>query len=300
MAISKYEILVNDKGEERLVHGDAFFPVACYHDDLLNEPVPWHWHDELEVALVTEGQAVVAAASTKTILKAGDGFFVNAAVLHSVWDFDTSACRLHSMVFKPRLVGGGADSVFWQKYLQPILTDRSQAALGLMNSVPWQNKALTLIELAWQALASEDAGFEFSVRSYLSEVIFLLSSQRPQQTRLPSSKILRDGERIKKMLQYIQENYAEPISNADIAASALISESECLRCFRSTIGTSPMQYVKQFRIQKASDFLLTSDLNVAEIAGRCGFLEMSYFAKTFKEERGLTPTEYRKQKRRKT
>ena len=239
MALSKYVIQINEKGEELLAHGDTFFPVACYHDDLLSDVVPWHWHDELELAVVTEGQAVIAAASTKTVIKAGDGFFVNAGILHSVWDYDTSACSLHSIVFKPRLVGGGIDSIFWQKYLQPLLADQSQQALCLEPSIPWQNQALCLIESAWQALVREEQGFEFQVRNELSTLVFLLFSQREMAERPPSPKMLRDAERIKKMLHFVQENYAEPLSNAAIAASALISESECLRCFRATIGSRP-------------------------------------------------------------
>ncbi len=296
MAISTYRIQISEQGEELLEHGSTAFPVACYHDDLKADKVPWHWHDQVEIALVTEGQVVVAAGKEKLIIPEGDGFFVNVGVLHSVWDVDCSSCRLHSMVFLPRFVAGGVDSVIWQKYVYPLITDKCQNVLHFSQNIPWQNEILQSIENAWQGLAHEEAGFEFQVREDVSRVVYCLSKQRPKTLKLPSEKSLRDSERIKKMLLFIQEHYAEPITAADIAESALISESECLRCFRNTIDTTPIQYLKNFRLQKAADYLLASQLGIADIASRCGFQEMSYFAKTFRELRGMTPSEFRRVK----
>lgn len=48
-----------------LKHGTAAFPIACYHDDLQTEPVPWHWHEELEVLVVSEGTILATAAGEK-------------------------------------------------------------------------------------------------------------------------------------------------------------------------------------------------------------------------------------------
>ena len=106
---------------------------------------------------------------------------------------------------------------------------------------------------------------------------------------------MRDSERTKVMLQYIQEHYSEEISLLKIAESAHICESECLRCFRNVIGYSPIQYVKQLRIQKAAEMLLCTNWKISNIGQKCGFQEMSYFAKTFRELKGCTPNAFRKQ-----
>ncbi len=86
-------------------------------------------------------------------------------------------------------------------------------------------------------------------------------------------------------------------STAQIAASARVSVSECLRCFRNTIGVPPIQYLKQFRIQKAAELLATTDWKIAETATQCGFQDMSYFSRTFRELKGSVPTEYRNRAR---
>ena len=107
-----------------------------------------------------------------------------------------------------------------------------------------------------------------------------------------SPKHLRDSERIKAMLQFIMDNYGEAIDTAAIAQSASVSESECLRCFRATIGTTPIRYLREYRIEQAANRLAISQASIADIAAGCGFQDISYFTKTFREMKGVTPKVY--------
>ena len=54
MALSTCRTVIDESARELLTHGTPAFPIACYHDDLRTEPVPWHWHEELEVLVVSE------------------------------------------------------------------------------------------------------------------------------------------------------------------------------------------------------------------------------------------------------
>lgn len=296
MALSLCDIKINGQGRELLEHGTALFPIACYHDDLIKEDVPWHWHDEWEAIIVTEGTAVVAAGTEKYIVKQGEGLFINAGILHSVWYQDCSACRLHSIVFHPRLIGGSMDSIFWQNYIHPLLRNPILKSIHFNDSKAWHQEAIQAIESAWQSCVTEPFGYEFQVRSELSQLILHLSNYHPAITRQPSEKTLRNSERIKIMLQFIQEHYSSQINVSMIANAAMISESECLRCFRHTIGTSPIQYLKQFRIQKAAELLIARNDKIAAIGEQCGFQDTSYFIKSFRELKKCTPTEYRNRK----
>ena len=198
------------------------------------------------------------------------------------------------MVFHPRLIGGGIDSVFWQAYLRPLIGSGIRS-VALDGGQPWQARALECIESAWQEGAREAPGYEFRVRAALSELVFLLWQHLPREKAVISEKTLRDSERIKRMLRYVQQNYTEEISVADIAASASISQSECLRCFRSTIGMPPIQYVKRFRVQRAAELLSSTAQKIADIGAQCGFLDTSYFTRCFREVKGMSPGEYRQQ-----
>lgn len=295
MALSHCVTTTNQQGWETTEHGTPPFPIACYHNDLSEAAVPCHWHDELEATVVEAGGVVVTADSEVWELEAGQGYFFPSGVLHGIRQADAPS-RIRAVVFHPRLVGGSVESVFWQNYLQPLISDGPRC-VRLSRDIPWQKEALEAVETSWLTCVEEPRGFEFTVREALSRLVFLLSSHCPAVERRPSEKALRDGERIKAMLRCIQERCADPLTVAEIAASASISESECLRCFRSMIGATPIQYVKQLRVQRAAELLESSDEKISEIGMRCGFQEMSYFARTFRALKGRTPSQYRAEKR---
>lgn len=295
MALSVCGPVSTDRqGRELIDHGTPLFPVACYHDNIRKKSVPWHWHDELEILVIETGTARVSVNGADYIAKQGEGFFINSGALHGIWNKGAEPCYLQSVVFHPRLVGGSVDSILWQKYLEPLLSDPCRSCVHFTRGQEWEKAASKAIQAAWEFCVSETAGFEFEVREQLSKLIFLLSQNCPAAERKPSEKTMRDGERIKIMLQYIQEHYNEELILAKIAESAAVSENECLRCFRSMIGSTPIQYVKQVRIQKAADLLLSTNRKISDIGAECGFQEMSYFAKTFRELKGCTPGEFRR------
>lgn len=293
MSLSVCNAAVDQFGRELVEHGTTAFPIACYDDNLVIEEVPWHWHEELEAGIITEGTAIVTVGHDKLTVHSGEGFFINGGALHGAYSADGGLCRIHSLVFHPRLIGGTADSVFYQRYLRPLLDDPTLEWIFLRPDGQWHQKALTAIERAWQACTQEPPGFEFRVRSALSELVWQLNTHHSQAGQTPSSKALRDAERVKRMLACIHENYGSELNTRRIAASAAISDSECLRCFRSTIGTSPIQYLKHYRIRQAALQISSTNDRIAEIAVRCGFQDMSYFTKSFRELKGCTPTEYR-------
>lgn len=299
MALPSCKTAVDGSQRELVEHGTPAFPIACYHDDFSRENLPWHWHEELEFAVLTEGTAIVAAGNEKFTMHTGDGIFINSGVLHAAWDVDHSCCRFHSIVFHPRLVGGSQDSVFYLNYILPLLRNKGLECLFLSMDIPWQSAALQAVENAWQACAREIMGYEFRVRSQLSELIFLLCSNVPGAMQQPDLRLQRDRERIKGMIGYIHDHYSEQIRMEDIAREVGISESECLRCFRATIGTTPIAYLRQYRVQRAAQLLSETGTPVAAVAEGCGFQDVSYFTKTFREMKGMAPAAYRREIRQK-
>lgn len=289
-------VVTNSQKRQLREFGSPQFPIQCSDVNLDEMEVPWHWHDEMELEFIASGNAQVSIGGSSYILHEGQGVFINAGVLHSFSHTETQNCHINAMVFHPRLIGGSMESVFWQKYLQPLADDLSLPFLFFTCDDACQRQAIAYIRHVWQSCVGEQPGYEFEVRDALSRLIFLIMQHRPDaQPKIPSGKALRDAERMKRMLRYIQEHYSEQLSTAKIAQSAAISESECLRCFRSVIGMPPIQYVNQFRIQNAAELLVSTNQKIADIGALCGFQETSYFTKTFRKLKGCTPSEYRQQ-----
>lgn len=293
MALTPYSGTIAENGRELQRHGTVDFPVGCYHDDLTLEHVSWHWHEELEAVVIAQGSAVVAAGDRKEVLHAGEGFFINGQVPHACWDHAHSGSRFHCLTFLPGLVSGGSESVFHGKYIRPILENQGLSFLKLSPEMPWQARALEAIEDSWQACVQEPEGYEFRVRGALSEFALLLWQNMPALSPEDALRRRRNAERIKTMLQYIQDHFDQKLDTRDIAASAAVCERECLRCFRSAIGMPPIQYLRQYRIERAARMLISSSDKIGDIAAACGFQDVSYFTKTFREIMGCAPGQYR-------
>ena len=294
MAVTSSLVPVDERGRETKQHGTSEFPAAAYRTRLYHA-VPWHWHEYLEAGIVRQGTVRLAIGSSVYILQAGDGFFLNADTLHALRRQNREACELISLVFSPRIVAGSMESVFWQKYMSPLLKNTALKGLVLIPDAGWQERILQDIDDAWQAMEQTPEGYEFLVRSALSDLTLMLSTHMPEPAAALSRKELREEKRIRMMLEYIEEHFSEEISLTDIAGSAAVSESECLRCFRNAVHTSPGQYLKRLRVQKAAALLQSTGMKINEAAALCGFLDMSYFSGTFRKYYGMTPTAWRNQ-----
>ena len=84
------------------------------------------------------------------------------------------------------------------------------------------------------------------------------------------------------------------ISLSDIASSGNVSERECLRAFSRTLGTSPVQYLISYRLAESRKLLQMTDLSIGEVAYRTGFSTPAHFSRSFREDSGYSPTQWRR------
>lgn len=174
------------------------------------------------------------------------------------------------------------------------MQDSTFRFLCLNPSISWQNEIIENMASAWQAIADEIEDFENEARYCLSKAFRSMNSHQQHIHSLPNKQEQLNAERTKIMIQFIEENYFSDITLQMIAESASISKSACLRCFRQIINITPIQYLMQYRIEKAVEALKNTNQKVNEIAMNCGFSDFSYFSKCFRELKGCTPLEYRK------
>ena len=127
---------------------------------------------------------------------------------------------------------------------------------------------------------------------YIWQELFTLSNQ---ESLSPAKKTAaQDEQRVKQAILYIQEHYMESITLDDIAASILVSKSECCRCFKRALNITPFEYLMKYRILASTKKMHNKTLDsISEIAGSVGFNNTSYYNKIFKKYMNCTPTEYR-------
>lgn len=100
-------------------------------------------------------------------------------------------------------------------------------------------------------------------------------------------------EGIQRALNYIHKNLDADLSVQSISKNANISKSALYRRFQSIFRCTVSEYVNEKRIEKAAELLQESHLSIEEISRTVGFAGGSYFSKTFKKKKGISPIQYR-------
>jgi len=91
---------------------------------------------------------------------------------------------------------------------------------------------------------------------------------------------------------FIDEYYSHFITGEDIAQAANCSAPHLRKVFRQTYGETPNKYLNRVRIEKAKEMLSSSLFSLEETALSCGFRNVYYFNKVFKQYTGTTPGKY--------
>lgn len=120
---------------------------------------------------------------------------------------------------------------------------------------------------------------------------------RALQDQLEQERRIKEGsvdELLDIIEDFINENYTLNISVGDMAEHVFLSEGYFTRAFKERLGTSPMNYLIKFRVDKSKELLQKTDLKINNISRRVGFTSSQRFNSAFKKILGLTPSEYRK------
>jgi AraC-like DNA-binding protein len=100
--------------------------------------------------------------------------------------------------------------------------------------------------------------------------------------------------RLEATLQYLRENFAEPLPLPAVAKRAGFSVPTFSRVFKRATGTSFLNYVRAIRVEHAKSLITTTPMNTEQIAQACGFQSQHHLIRSFKKETKLTPGAYRR------
>lgn len=248
-----------------------------------------HWHEDLQFILVLQGSITIQTLSSTISIKEGQAVFINTKVLHHVKQ--EGHCHYYSFLFPAYFLQFYTET---KAFVRPILENDGISLVPFDPSIPWQKEILSCL---WQLKELEEQKTDF----YCYEVLVKLSTiwlHLIKHLNLPvEQKKDPEQQRMQIMLHYIENHYMDDLSLEALSASAHISKSECARCFRRCLNTTPIKYLHEYRLSKAADYLINTNMSMGDIALKLGYSSPSYFGYFFKKETGLSPKDYRKQHR---
>jgi len=290
--ISNIEFHAGSK-EELLPDFVPDFPYIASCVELGKYVVPWHWHKAVEIFYMQKGILEYYTPKGKMTFPTGSGGMINSNVLHRTRPQEESEKNIQLLhIFDTSFIAGQQGSRIEQRYITPIIAAPQVEIIALYPDDPAQARLLNTIRESF-TLVENDFGYEIKLRAVLSEIWFQLLSMSLTLLK-ETGDYNKTNDKIKLMMIYIHEHYAEKISIAKIAAAAFSSERECFRAFRDCLHMTPAEYIKSYRLQMACYLLAKSRETITFISHACGLGSSSYFGRVFRENIGCTPIEYRR------
>lgn len=293
-------IVTDETLREMKKHGTERFPFQYYQEHFnwnRLETVEWHWHSELEFVEILQGAIECHIGEEIIELREGDTFFINSGVIHKYQAPKVcreKQCMFSDILFLPEIIAPNS-SLIYEKYIRPIVL-YGKPFLVMRQTQAWEKSVQNLYHHIVNVCLAEEDLTELRIQAGISELWTRLFHYlyREESEQQENKNILAQA-RLRKMMQFIWDHFHEKITLDDIAASANISKSAALRCFRSGMQTSPVGYLNDFRLNRAKELLLTSHSTVSEIAVSVGFDNVGYFDRVFRRTFGLTPKQFAKQ-----
>ena len=134
---------------------------------------------------------------------------------------------------------------------------------------------------------------DLMMNSIMYEYLYLLADKFPRKYISPKEKKISY---VEEALRYIENNYDGTVNIQVIADHLNIERTYLYRLFKTITGTSPQEYLLDYRVRQACTLLKNTDLPINDIARSVGYEDALYFSRLFKQKKGQTPTQYRRQR----
>lgn len=243
-----------------------------------------HYHKEMELFLITEGNATLYIDSVAYEVHKGDVLTIAPYHPHNAIIYSDQSFSHHCICFDLQMIH---DRLLCEELEKGTLT----TVPYISHTAPYTALLGSYLDRACQAHSAGMAGWELTVIGYLSLFLGLLKEQGLIH---PVNAKIKSNEFSIQLIDYISKNYRDGITSCNAADFFHLSNSYFCRIFKQNFGSCFQSYLNTFRLESAKKLLKDTTLPVTEIAIDTGFNSFSYFCKLFKALYNCTPTEYRK------
>lgn len=256
-----------------------------------------HTHEDFfELVIVLGGSASHIVDDEKFHIRKGDVFVIGNNTSHGYQDTDHfHICNI--MYRLENLFPGNYDITKSAGFhalflLEPYVSKEYKFSGRLKLAQDDFDKVYHMVDMMLFEFQNKADGWHTMVQSGFMTLIVTLSRLYEFKYNFQKSDIIN----IAIAISYIENHFNEEISLRLLADLSHYSERHFIRIFNETYHTTPLNYIISLRIRSACVLLAESHISIRDIALQCGFNNLNYFSRIFKKHRGVTPTQYRKNK----
>jgi AraC-like DNA-binding protein len=256
----------------------------------------WHYHPEYELVLITKGAGKRMVGDHVDRFEEGDLVFLGSNLPHE-WLCDdeyfshTKGFKGEGIViqFAEDFLGKTFFEISENKKLKKLLSDSVRGCLLKGN-----NKHI-ITKIMKKMLLQDPSDNLYSLLN-----IFKILSNSTEHTLLSSPNFLQafqsdQYDPMKKVIQYILQNFQEPIHIKNLLKIANMSSTSFSVLFKKTHNMTFKEYLVKIRVGYACRLLSDEDKSISQISFEAGFENLSNFNRLFKKFKGVTPSEFKHQ-----
>ncbi|MCM8709944.1 AraC family transcriptional regulator [Clostridium sp. SYSU_GA19001] len=251
-----------------------------------------HWHSEVEVVLICEGNLGVGINSEYRILEKGDIAICTSGDIHYYNSKDMESTII-LIVFRPELTGNVINLLNNTRFTYPFINSSTLEQININTSI--LNDIKTCLSSILNEINTKDNYYQILIKSHLIKLVGLLLRHFPHSMASSSDKISSENSLgiVQKAINYLENNYTQDVTLEDVSVFLGITPFYFSKIFKKTTGLNFKTYLNSLRVEKAYHLLKTTDDPIIDIAYECGFNSIRTFNRVFKANKGITPSSLR-------
>ena len=255
----------------------GYFSVSEMEDWALGR----HKFEQCKFYFITGGSCVIEIEKKKYYGKAGDWFFIPAGAEHAYYNEKNQPFEKYWMHFD----------------LYPSIDIFYVLNLPYVVRVDGKGNTLRLFKKYAKLCESDKLTDKLEIKACL---VNLLAEYIKAANSEGVDVIDRKEARLNDLLKFINENLDKPLSNETLSGKYFAHPNHFIRAFKEKTGLTPAKYIKAKRMEHAKRLLESTDLSILEITGKIGLVESTHFSKLFKKYYNVSPTQYRRNLKKRT
>lgn len=275
------------------------YPFDCFISDSLGEKfnISHHWHYYIELLYFLEGNAQIFLGGEYYNASCGDFVLINSREVHSITSEKGINTKYIVIKFDPEVLYTTSKTVFEAKYIMPFTMAQHKHQKVFRNDELVKTQIEELFKNIYEECLNKKYGFELAVRTGIGRIfLWVIRNWESKGVKVEIQSITKeiDVKKLQQVVDYIDKHYAEEISAEEMSKLCSMSYSYFSRFFKKVMRKTFSEYLNYVRIIEAEKLLLTTDMNITEIALSAGFSNSSYFIKQFRLCKKISPKQFKK------
>lgn len=257
--------------------------VGLYYSETAKPNLLIHMHDCCEVFLsLSDGNNFLIDDKAYTV-RANNLFIINQFEAHKVNALGKDKFLRYSLHIHPDFINKNSTPSF--NFYKYFYSDKKIDKISL--SIPETERLKTLF-----SCLKEENNLGDELYKNIRTVEILLEVAKLCETHHQTKNVSATNQTLQLALDYINQNFTQPISLSDIAKHCFTSVNQLCLLFKKNLSTTVNKYITSQRITLAKKYL-TEGKSVTETAFACGFGDYANFIRTFKNNVGTPPGKYK-------